>query len=221
MMPRGSSNVMNKIKKLIIIVFLFFTFFAHAVEQKMIISAEQKTSTAAHVLYELEKFFQEDIHAQELKSKYHLDLEMELLDEYVLVVIKPIQTVLVKNELKLLLQMKYPQAFMVPNSYKEKNNTVRQEAKKIVIETTLPKQIKNVRKIPKGVVEKKEIVKADSLLPNIANEWLALLILAIAGLLLVYRSTRQINKIKKLQEKLESYQEKVENQMDYIGEQYE
>ena len=212
---------MNKIKRLIIIVFLFFTFFAHAVEQKMIISAEEKTSTSARILYELENFFQEDTHAKELKSKYHLDLEMEVLDKYVLVVIKPIQTVLVKNELKLLLKMKYPQAFMVPNSHKEKKSTVRHKAKKIVTETPVPQQIKNVRKIPKSVVEKKEIIKADSLLPNIANEWLALLVLAIAGLLLVYRSTRQINKIKKLQEKLESYQEKVENQMDYIGEQYE
>jgi citrate lyase beta subunit len=212
---------MNKIKRLIIIVFLFSTFFAHAVEQKMIISAEHKTSTAAHVLYELEKFFQEDKHAKELKSKYHFNVEMELLDEYVLVVIKPIQTIFVKNELKLLLQMKYPQAFIVPYSDKEKNSSVREEVKKIVTETTLPEPIKNVRKIPKKVVEKKEIIKADSLLPNIANEWLALLVLAIAGLLLVYRSTRQINKIKKLQEKLESYQEKVENQMDYIGEQYE
>jgi hypothetical protein len=191
----------------------------------MIISATTKTEEAAQALYELEKFFQENNTAKKLSSKHHLELGMELLEDYVLIVIKPIRTVSLKNELKILLQTKYPDAFTVQNIYKKKIRVslpeVEKKSDKVTLETVTPKNKKSIKKIVKNTIDTKEVIKTDTLINSIANEWLALLVLAFAGLLLVYRSTLQINKIKKLQHKLEAYQEKVGDQMDYIGEQYE
>jgi len=202
-------------KKLMILLFLFHTVFVQAIDQEMIISAEKETSKAAYSLYELEKFFQENQTAKELKTDEHLELSMELLDDYVLTVIKPIKTISLKNRLKLLLQTRYPHAFIVPDRHQA------------FAKTTLPVQkkrlnsVKATSSVPQTKKSMKHVVKKDSLIKGLSNEWLALIVLALAGLLLVYRSTRQINKIKKLQQKLEMYQEKVETQMDYIGEQYE
>ncbi len=212
-------------KKFIIIVFFLNILFAGNINHKMIISATTKTEEAAQALYELEKFFQENNTAKKLSSKHHLELGMELLEDYVLIVIKPIRTVSLKNELKILLQTKYPDAFTVQNIYKKKIRVslpeVEKKSDKVTLETVTPKNKKNIKKIVKNTIDTKEVIKTDTLINSIANEWLALLVLAFAGLLLVYRSTLQINKIKKLQHKLEAYQEKVGDQMDYIGEQYE
>ncbi len=202
-------------KKLMIIFFLIHTVFAQAINDKMVISAQKESSDAARSLYELEKFFQENPAAKKLQREEHLELGMELLDEYVLTVIKPIQTVSLKNQLKLLLQTKYPDAFIVQER-KKKNTKAIHPVKSLVKKKTEPVVLK------KSSLEiNKRIVQKTSLIKGLPNEWLALIVLALAGLLLVYRSTRQINKIKKLQKKLEKYQEKVEIQMDHIGEQYE
>ena len=202
-------------KKLMIIVFLFNILFAQMIDQKMVISAKKESADAARSLYELEKFFQENRAAKELQAQEHLELSMELLDDYVLTVIKPIKTVSLKNQLKLLLQTKYPHAFIVQNRKKNSTSTPVSVEKKKVRHIALKKHKPEIKKGMKNIVQK------NSLIRGLSNEWLALIILALAGLFLVYRSARQINKIKKLQKKLETYQEKVATQMDYIGEQYE
>ena len=199
-------------KKIMIIFFLVQTVFAQMIDQKMIVSTSKETSAAARSLYELEKFFQENDAAKKLQTQEHLELGMELLDEYVLTVIKPIRTVSLKNKLKFLLQTKYPHAFIVQNSTKTPVSAVKNKVDPIALKKRHRAEIK------KGM---KNIVQKNSLIGGLSNEWLALIVLALAGLLLVYRSTRQISKIKKLQKKLETYQKKVETQMDYIGEQYE
>ena len=202
-------------KKLMIVLFLFHTLFAQMIDQKMIISANKETSNAARSLYGLEKFFQENGTAKKLQTQEHLELSMELLDDYMLTVIKPIKTVSLKNQLKLLLKTKYPHAFIVQNRKKNSTKPPVSVVKKKVDHIALKKHRPEIKKGMKNIVQK------NSLIRGLSNEWLALIVLALAGLLLVYRSTRQISKIKKLQKKLETYQEKVETQMDYIGEQYE
>ncbi len=202
-------------KKSMIILFLLYTVFIQASDQKMIISAEKGTSNANYSLYKLEKFFLENKIAKKLKTEAHLELSIELLDGYVLTVIKPIKTVSLKNRLHLLLQNKYPQAFIVPDKHETFSKTSFSVEKKRV------NSVKTESNIVQSKKNIEEIVKRDSLIKGLSNELLALIILALAGLFLVYRSAWQIKKIKKLQQKLERYQEKVKTQIDYVGEKYE
>jgi hypothetical protein len=70
----------------------------------------------------------------------------------------------------------------------------------------------------------KAIPAADSwgsLVKGLDNEWLALIVLALLGLLLVVRSASQIQKIKRLQRALEETQEKNSRYLNSAGRQYE
>lgn len=48
-------------------------------------------------------------------------------------------------------------------------------------------------------------------------EWIGLVVLAFIGFIFIFRSARQIKKIKKLQEELNTYQITVSNELDTIG----
>jgi len=48
-------------------------------------------------------------------------------------------------------------------------------------------------------------------------EWIGLIVLSIIGFIFIYRSTKQIKKIKKLQEELDTYQTTVTRELDTIG----
>ena len=50
-----------------------------------------------------------------------------------------------------------------------------------------------------------------------AVEWIGLIVLAIIGFIFIYRSRKQIKKIKKLQEELDTYQTTVTRELDTIG----
>jgi hypothetical protein len=202
-------------KKLMIILCFTTMLFPQISDQKMIVSIDEKAVSAASTLDELETFFEQNLEAKVLKKEENLMLTTEHLEHYFLTVVKPIKTIALKNHLKTLLKTKYLDAFFVQNTHKDMEKI----ASTVLIEKTK-------EKIDNKMLSKREKSKDITVedLFNIVNksiskEWLALLILAIVGLLLVYRSTRQITKIKKLQETLEIYQEKVEGQMDQIGEQ--
>jgi hypothetical protein len=110
----------------------------------------------------------------------------------------------------------------VPNNEEKKQVALQNEkTAKVGKDKYIPIAKNEPIPVPHETIVPKGIVKSDSIIDGIVNEWLALVILALAGLLLVYRSNRQINKIKTLQKKLERYQEKIETQMDHMGEQYE
>ena len=48
-------------------------------------------------------------------------------------------------------------------------------------------------------------------------EWIGLIVLALTGFIFIFRSAQQINKIKKLQEELDTYQATVTRELDTIG----
>lgn len=48
-------------------------------------------------------------------------------------------------------------------------------------------------------------------------EWIGLIVLAFTGFIFIFRSAQQINKIKKLQEELDTYQTTVTRELDTIG----
>ncbi len=193
-------------KVLVIVLCLFQILSAQTINQKMIISAHFETEKAAQNLYEIEKFFQENSEAYALKEKYNLLLGMELLEDYVLVTVKPINLVSVKNKLHYLLQAKFPQNFIVDNT----SIRVQTQIKKIETPPCL-----KVEKSQKTPIEMLSNIK--QFWDDLSSEWLGLILLALAGLLLVYRSTKQMSKIKKLQNEVSGYQSKIEGEMSYMG----
>lgn len=50
-----------------------------------------------------------------------------------------------------------------------------------------------------------------------AAEWIGLIVLALIGFVFIYRSSRQLRKIKALQKKLDTYQTDVSHELDTIG----
>lgn len=213
---------MNKVW---ILVYVLATVFVHATTQKMILSANIQTQEAAKDLYNIEKFFQENSTAKALQSKHKLHIQMELLDKHVLVTIKPIRDLLVKNQLNYLLKAQYPKSFVVDDSpFVSETSSPSPQVPKKTEALQKPALTTTVTKKEEVLVRMKEVKVSTSLLDEIKlfwkhldSEWLGLIFLALAGFLLIYRSNRQISKIRALQKEVEVYQSKIENDIEGIG----
>jgi len=210
---------------LIIVLFSLQILCAQGINQKMIVSAHLKTEDAAQSLYKVEKFFQENIEAKRLKVKYYLSLEMELLEPYIVVTLKPITLTSVKNKLHYFLQSKFPQNFIVDNSQVITSpKPIINKKEPIIPVLVKPKKMKEIKlpEIKKPIEEVKldRYAQVKQFWHELDSEWLGLIFLALAGFLLVYRSARQMSKIKALQDEVSKYQTKVEGEMDYMGEKH-
>jgi hypothetical protein len=209
---------------LVIVLFSLQLLCAQEINQKMIISSHLKTEDAAQSLYDVEKFFQENLKINNLKTKYHLSLGMELLEPYVVVTLKPITSTEVKNKLYYLLHSKFPQNFIVDNTQMKKSSNPTINNIKPIIQVVKPKEIKetSVEEIKKPIKEVTidRYTQVKQFWKKLDSEWLGLIFLALAGFLLVYRSARQMSKIKALQNEVSKYQKKVENEMNYMGEKH-
>ena len=204
-----------------IIAFFVHILYAQEMNYKMIISAHIESQEAAKSLYEIETFFQENKAAKEIKLKYNLALGMELLDKYIIITLKPIKMTSVKNELKYLLQEKFPENFIVGNTFFKDLPKQYQILEDIYTEVESSKvKKKNTEKfVSKNLVQE----KPDGLelfWQEMQSEWFGLLFLALAGFILIYRSAKQISKIKKLQKEVTQYQSKLENEVNRMGERH-
>ncbi|PHS34686.1 MAG: hypothetical protein COA92_02000 [Sulfurovum sp.] len=204
-----------------IIAFFVHILYAQEMNYKMIISAHIESQEAAKSLYEIETFFQENKAAKEIKLKYNLALGMELLDKYIIITLKPIKVTSVKNELKYLLQEKFPENFIVGNTFFKDLPKQYQILEDIYTEVESSKvKKKNTEKfVSKNLVQE----KPDGLelfWQEMQSEWFGLLFLALAGFILIYRSAKQISKIKKLQKEVTQYQSKLENEVNRMGERH-
>lgn len=216
-LEQGSENM----RVFTIIAFFVHILYAQEMNYKMIISAHIESQEAAKSLYEIETFFQENKAAKEIKLKYNLALGMELLDKYIIITLKPIKVTSVKNELKYLLQEKFPENFIVGNTFFKDLPKQYQILEDIYTEVESSKvKKKNTEKfVSKNLVQE----KPDGLelfWQEMQSEWFGLLFLALAGFILIYRSAKQISKIKKLQKEVTQYQSKLENEVNRMGERH-
>ena len=184
------------VKVLMLIGVLVYSLYAQTATQKMIVGAYLERENAVNELYKLEELFEKNSALKQLKQTNHLRAEMEELSPYVMVVVKPIASSVLKNRLHVLLQSTFPKIFSVIES---------KRTKKIALPSVK-------KEIPKKT-QKATMKKHDSFWTQIDSEWIGLILLALAGLLLVARSAKQMGKIKSLQEEMSKYQNKVENEM--------
>ena len=195
-------------KLVTIIMLLMSMIWAETMNAKMILSSHIESEEAAKSLYNLEKFFHENDEAAILKKEHHLTLGMELLDKYILVTITKIKSYTVENRLQYLLKEKFPDSFIVP-SFSSLEIPLIQEHVTISNSNTLQKEMQTLTRNME--------TKQKPFYRSIDVEWLALLLLAFAGLVLVYRSASQLTKIKKLQKEIAKYQLILEDEVDTLG----
>ena len=195
-------------KLVTIIMLLMSMIWAETMNAKMILSSHIESEEAAKSLYNLEKFFHENDEAAILKKEHHLTLGMELLDKYILVTITKIKSYTVENRLQYLLKEKFPDSFIVP-SFSSLEISLIQEHITISNSNTLQKEMQTLTTNME--------TKQKPFYRSIDVEWLALLLLAFAGLVLVYRSASQLTKIKKLQKEIAKYQLILEDEVDTLG----
>lgn len=204
-----------------IIAFFVHILYAQEMNYKMIISAHIESTEAAKSLYEIETFFQENKVAKEIKLKYNLALGMELLDKYIIITLNPIKMTSVKNELKYLLQEKFPESFIVGNTFSKDLPKQYQILKDRYTEVESSKvEKKNTEKLVSKNLLQEKPDGVELFWQGMQGEWFGLLFLALAGFILIYRSAKQISKIKKLQEEVIQYQSKLENEVNSMGERH-
>ena len=213
-------------KIIMIALFSLHMLYAQAINKKMILSANLTLEDAGKSLYDAEKFFQENTQANVLKKMYKLSVNMELLEPYILVTVQPIKSLSVKNKLHYLLQSKFPQSFVVDTIKKVAKKT-KKYATNVKTSTPIskktsqklkqkPQPIPSINQEKKGTV----FVKMEQFWRSLDREWLGLIFLALAGFLLIYRSARQMSKIKSLQKEVSKYQNKIEGEMNTMGDKY-
>jgi hypothetical protein len=182
---------------------------AEEINSKIILSSHIESDEAAKSLYTIEKFFQDNKEAYTLKEEYHLKLGMELLDKYILVTITQIKMYSVENTLQHLLKEKFPNSFIVQRDveipvlkkYASTQNTMNMNKN---ISNNNIKEIQNSQR------------KKESFFNSMDKKWMAIILLSLVGLMLLYRSAKQLTKIRILQKEVAKYQIILEDEVNQI-----
>jgi len=145
---------------------------------------------------------------------------IEALDDYYLVTLSPLHSAGEENRVNAIFKSDFPGAFSVSRWH---TDTSRRPLPAASVEKEVAQRAK--KQPPKAADKSKKQIAEQKLLKQLVkgldNEWLALIVLAVLGLLLVMRSTRQIKKIKQLQDALEETQKRNSHYLNSMGKQYE
>lgn len=208
-----------RIAKLVLMVFLVSFVSTDASEYKIIIGASKKLSDAQRIKQRLETVLLRDPDAMLLQKKYHFHIVLERLNKYTLVTLSPFMSSASANEVNSIIHPAFPEAFAI-DSWEKKS----------AASSTKPLQPKSEEPLSQNRVHTNTAISQkqksgflgglsrERLVHGVDNEWLALIVLALVGMLLVFRSNRQIKKIKKLQKALEETQDKNERSLSRIEE---
>lgn len=166
--------------------------------EKLVVFNSKNESITQEELLKLKVYFIENPTTRSLQEKYDLQLEIEHLSDYDMVVIKPIPSLAVRNTLILTLTPMFQDMFFIDDE-KYENGMVQKIDKPQVKLAQLNK--------------KKEI----SLIDEIGLQWLALLLLSFIGLILSIASRRKLIHIGKKQKDIKVEQKKIETEIKQLG----
>ncbi|MCK5678680.1 MAG: hypothetical protein KAH72_09435 [Flavobacteriaceae bacterium] len=174
------------------------------ISEKLIVSSDKNSTATQMHLLKLKMVFIGNSQTRALQEKYKLNLEIETLDEYTMVVVKPINSLALKNELLLFLSPLFPNIFSIEEHKRE---------------TIVPESM-NESKIMKThtpSVDINTLHQAKVLIEEVGLEWTALFLLSIAGLTLSLRSRGKMSSLENIQKDLIRKQEKIENEIKNLG----
>ena len=171
--------------------------------EKLIVSSNQDESIAQEDLLKLKVYLLENSATRMLQEKYQLDVKMEHFSNYNAVVISPIHSLTVRNELLVLLSPMFPDIFYI----NEKKIPV--DIKKPIVPTHTANH-----SMPITHIEKQN---KDSWVNEIGLQWFAIWILSVVGLFLSIRSRRKMAHLNKNQKEMNVNQTKIEKEIKALG----
>ncbi len=180
-----------------------FSFSAGEVEegrtQKLIVSSHKDMISTENDLLKLKVYFHENLTTRSLKEQYHFTFFIETYEAYEAVVISPIDTLVLRNELLVLLAPIFPDIFYI-YTMKNKINMIR---------TRVPISRNTNSNVALAV-------KVETALLGL--EWLAIGLLAVIGLILSIKNRRKMGKLDSTQREIEDNQKKMEREIKVLGE---
>ena len=165
--------------------------------EKLIVHYTKSEVDAQEELLKLKVYFIENAATRAVQEKYNLKLEMEMLEGYHMVVIKPIVSLDLRNELLIILTPLFKDIFYI--DYKEHTQIL---IKKPNVSQLVP-------------IEKKK--KEHSFIDEMGLQWFALLLLSFVGLLLSIASRRKIIYLGNKQQDLKKKQTHIETEIKKLG----
>ena len=191
---------------LILVILCSFTMlFSDSIQQKLIVSADKDTAKTQENLLKLEVYFIENPEIRALQEKNQLQLEMEKLGDFMVVAIKPVDSLALKNELVLWLNPLFPDIFAI------------NENKKRVLKKSDPNREVAVKKKEVKPITVAKPVNQDSGSEEIKLQWIILVLLAIIGLALTVLNRKKLATLHKTQKNLSENQDKIEDEIENLG----
>ena len=182
-----------------VMLFSITLLFSEGMHQKLIVSTDKNRQSAQESLQKLKIYFIENPNIRALNQANDLKLELETLGAYTMVVVKPIMSLSVKNRLLIELAPVFPDIFALETNgphVKEKGHA---------------ESFASTKK----TIDQEERVK--TFMNTIGLQWIFLLILAAAGLLLSILRRKKLLMIDKKQKELDSDQREIENEIKNLG----
>jgi len=177
-----------------IILCSFTLLLSEGMSQKLIVYTHKNGKNTQESLLKLKVYFIENPNIRALNEANDLKIELETLGEYTMVVIKPVVSLSVKNRLLLELAPIFPNVFALED--KTDNS----------IEAFIP--MKNYD------------IKTNSVrifIERVGLQWIALLILATAGLSLSIFRRKRFRFLDEKQKALDLDQKEIENEIKNLG----
>ena len=187
---------------IVVILFSLTMLFSKDISEKLIVSGDENSTMAHAHLLKLKMAFIGNPQTRVLQEKYKLHLETETFNEYTMVVIKPIRSLALKNELLLYLSPLFPNIFSIEDHQRE---SIRIDDIETIQTYIAPSHGNKV--IDQGKV----------LMQEIGVEWIALLLLSFSGLILSLNSRRKMENLGNIQEDLSRKQEEIEIEIKHLG----
>ena len=166
--------------------------------EKLIVYYSKDEGNAEEELLKLKVYFIENEATRSLQEKYNLDLDIEHLADYHMVVIKPIVSLDLRNELRIILTPLFKDIFFL--SYQEHTPMIMVHPNKSQLSDSI-----------------KDNKKEKSFMDTIGLQWLVLLLLSVVGLLLSIASRRNIIHLGNKQQDLKRKQTDIEIEIKKLG----
>ena len=187
-------------KKIIIPFFFFIFLFSHEINQKLIVYGEENGTLVQEKFIKLQHYFKENTQANKLQNKHGFILEKEKIDGYNIVVVKPIYSRTVRNELLSIVNPFFPESFTIEN----------RESQKMPLQKSAGDK-KRQKEITKELLSFEERF-------GIRPEWLAILLLSCVGLGMSLWNRKKLSILKIDQKAFIREQKSMEVEIDQLGE---
>jgi len=197
---------MRKLVALTCLITVFLWGEHRTLNEKLIVSYSTDKQAVQDDLFALKVYFSENDETRILQEKYHLQSKLERLDSYTVLVIYPITSHSLRNELILSLSPLFNDMF----SIQYKADTL--DGKEIAVKKTAVTAIERSQNVKKTQVLKSEKKENDNTL-----QWSALLLLFVVGLILLIRNRKKLATLEEGQKDMQNNQEKIETEIHTMG----